>query len=632
MLRSFYDIRRTAITLYFLLFAASSPSIKAHTLFIEHQTLESAVYYVSPIGSDANPGTQAQPWKTIQFAVDSVLPGDVILVEDGVYEGPVIMTRSGEPDAYITLKSINAWGAKIEVFDGYGDQDGIKAAANYLTIDGFELYDPSPQEGHHGNGITVYNNHHVNILNNKIHDFGGSGIQGAHFDHLLIENNIVYNNAKYNPNQTSGISLYQAIAVDDAPGYHAIVRNNRSYGNINLIPTNAGQTYDGNGILIDDFWNSTGDQTNIIFPHRTLIENNLCYNNGGKGIQVYKSNYVDVFNNTAYHNNQDLQNPSTWRGELSLISSTGTIWRNNIGVTYPVTGVMERNSALFISKGGDTKWQNNLTYNGTPGDYAIHIDNSTVTESYLSSNNVLGVDPLFVDATNYDFSVLPESPAINAGTNQVISFIDINYQNRPQDEVDIGAFEYSDDPNLPVELTTFDAFVSGSNLRLLWTTRSELNNAGFAIEWATPDHDFEQIQFVEGHGTTNTAQFYEINLPNIQPGNYFFRLKQVDFDGSYTYSETLEVSTGRHNYSLSQSYPNPFNPQTQIRYSIPITHHVILRVFDLLGRHVQTLVNEQQTAGPHSVTFDGSHLPNGIYLYQLSAGTFTQSKTMMLLK
>lgn len=589
-------------------------------------------FYVSPLGDNSNPGTQAEPWKTIQFAVNEAVAGDVLMVEDGVYQGPVIMTRSGAPDAYITLKAVNQWGAKIEVANGMGAEDGIKTVANYLTIDGFEIYDVAPAEGHHGNGVTVYTNHHVNVLNNKIYNFGGSGIQATYFDHVHIENNIVYNNAKYNPNQTSGISMYQARAVDDAPGYHAIIRNNRSYGNINLVPLGTAGTKDGNGILIDDFRNSAGDNpSNVVFPHRTLIENNLCYDNGGKGLQVFKSDHVDVFNNTVYHNNHDLQSTSTWRGELSLISSTDTVWRNNIGVSNPGDGVLVWNSALFISKGGDTVWENNLTFNGNPGELGIHIDNSTLTEEYLIANNVLGADPSFMNASGEDFTLQNESPAVNAGSDDIISFFDINYLKRNQGVVDIGAFELDGEP-LPVELTSFDALVKDTDVLLSWTTASELNNAGFAVELQALGRDFEQVMFVTGHGTTDAEQVYETTLQAVAPGTYGVRLKQLDFDGTFEYSQTISVTVAADAYHLAQSYPNPFNPQTRIEYTLPVGGHVNLEVFDLLGRSVRTLVREEQPAGTHTVIFEAGDLPNGTYVYRLTAGAFKETRTMVLLK
>lgn len=592
---------------------------------------QASTYYVSPQGNDNNVGSKSSPWKTMQFAVTQTAPGDLVLVEDGTYEGPVIMTKSGEPGAYITLKAVNKWGAKVAVANGEGNADGIKAAANYLTIDGFELYDISPQVGHHGNGVTVYDNHHVNILNNRIHDFGGSGIQAAHFDHVLIENNVVFNNAKYNPNQNSGISLYQARAVDDAPGYHAIIRHNRSYGNINLVLTPANITRDGNGILIDDFRNSTGDVTNVIFPHRTLIENNLCYDNGGKGIQVFKSNYVDIFNNTAYHNNHDEQNPGTWRAELSVAYSTGTVWRNNIGVAKPGAGILAWNRGILIARGGETVWEDNLTFSGTPGDISAQIDNGSVTEEYMIANNILGEDPLFNSAGNEDFSLTVGSPAINAGSDNIESFVDINYLVRPPDAVDIGAFEFDGEP-LPVELISFDAVVSGEDVLLSWTTASELNNAGFAVELRSLERSFEQVLFVNGQGTTDIEQSYEATLSNVAPGSYALRLKQIDFDGTFAFSETITIDVVSGAYHLAQSYPNPFNPQTQIRYTLPVANHVTLNVYDLLGRNVRTLVSEQQVAGSYTVLFDALDLPNGTYVYRLTAGAFSESKSMVLLK
>lgn len=791
--------------------------------------LFAADYYVSTQGNDNNPGTQGQPWRTIQYAVTKTAPGDNIFVEDGTYYGTVIMARSGAPGAYVTLKAVNKWGARIEV-DGFGKADGIKAAANYLTIDGFEIYDATNTFGHEGNGITVYNNHHVNILNNKIHDFGGSGIQTAHFDHVLVENNVVYNNAKYNPNQSSGISMFQARAIDNAPGYHVIVRNNRSYGNINLVLSgNPIGTTDGNGILIDDFQNLY-DNSYGPFPHRTLVENNLSYDNGGKGVQVYQSDYVDVFNNTAYHNNHDQQNTGSWRAELSLIYSKHTVWRNNIGVANLGQGILASNRAILIAESDNTVWENNITYSGTPGDNSINLSNTPVTESDLA-NNLLGVNPQFVNEFGQDFSLSQQSPAINAGSDQIVSFIDINYQSRPQGAVDIGAFEHAssgvpvefsafdatvsnsdiqltwttsfesgntgfdveiqanggpfvqvqfvgsqgdssspqsysttlenydpgtysirlkqisqngsntysqtvqatigathvpveitsydgvvsgvdiqlswttaseenntgfgievrtpetayeqlafiesqgastnpqnytttlqdftpdtyfirlkqvdvyglssfsrvleifvEDPNLPVELTSFEALVSGADILLTWTTASELNNAGFAVELRSQDRAFEQVLFVEGFGTTDTAQYYETTVPTVSPGTYAVRLKQIDFDGTFAYSETVEVTVLAGDYHLAQSYPNPFNPQTNIQYMLAAGHHVTLQVFDLLGREVQTLVDEEQAAGSYSVLFNARDLPNGTYVYRLTAGTFTETKTMVLLK
>ena len=587
------------------------------------------VFYVSPTGNDANPGIKTRPWKTIQHAVNQAVPQDTILVEDGIYEGPIIMSRSGEPNAYITLKSINPWGAKIEVLDGEGAQDGIKAVANYLTIDGFELYDPAPEPGHIGNGITIYEAHHVNILNNRIHNFGAAGIQGAFCDHILIENNTVSDNAKYNPTQSSGISIWKAWPVDDEPGYHLIIRNNRSFRNTTITKNSKGNNTDGTGIIIDALWDSKDDEP---FPHRTLIENNLVYDNGGSGIHVYRSNNIDVFNNTSYHNLHNKGITGTFRGEYYNHLSRDTNWRNNIAFANPGNGVLRHNRAIFAHKAQVVVYENNITYStDTTNTYSLTVLDAEITEAYLIENNLIGSNPQFMDAANQDFSLQISSPAINAGSDDIVSLMDINYATRTQGTIDVGAFEFDEDA-LPVELVSFDALVADQDVKLTWRTASELNNAGFAVELKGSDGSFNQVLFVEGQGTTESEQVYETTLANLSPGAYSIRLKQIDFDGAFEYSPIIDVNIGAANYHLAQSYPNPFNPQTRIQYTLPVRGQATLEVFDLLGRSVQVLVNKQQEAGTHSVVFDASHLPNGTYVYRLTAGSFTETRTMVLLK
>jgi len=449
--------------LLFVLFIGTPVSLSAQS-----------TYYVSLSGDNNNAGTQNSPWRTIQYSVDKTAPGDVVLVENGTYRESVTITRSGNPSAYITLKSVNQWGAKIEIPTS-GKTDGVKIAANYITLDGFEIYDPDLTSQDTGNGVTVYKNHHVHILNNKIYNFGGSGIQLVHFDYALVENNITFGNAKYNPNQSSGISLFQARAVDDLPGYHIIVRNNRSYGNINLVLSgNPIGTTDGNGILIDNFHNKGASDFPVNYPHRTLVENNLAYDNGGKGVQVFESDFVDVFNNTAYHNNTDTQNTGTWRAELSLVYSNNTVWRNNIGVAQLGPGILGSNRAILIAQSENTIWENNLTYNGSPGDISINFSNTSVTQEDMS-NNLLGVDPQFISPGSEDFSLNESSPAVDSGSDQIATFLDINYHSRTPGQVDLGAFERGSSVATDVENTPSpSAFTLTGNYPNPFINRTEI--------------------------------------------------------------------------------------------------------------------------------------------------------------
>ncbi len=185
---------------------------------------------------------------------------------------------------------------------------------------------------------------------------------------------------------------------------------------------------------------------------------------------------------------------------------------------------------------------------------------------------------------------------------------------------------------LPVDLVSFDAINTSGDIRLEWQTASELNNAGFEIEHQFNGAAFASIDFVDGAGTTITTQNYSYILKNPEPGNYSFRLKQIDFDGSFEYSENISLTLLPQSYRLEQNYPNPFNPQTRIAFQLPVARDVSLEIFDMLGRRIAVLLEANLEAGQHTVMFDGSDLPNGTYLYRLKAGPFEEMKTMILMK
>ncbi len=159
--------------------------------------------------------------------------------------------------------------------------------------------------------------------------------------------------------------------------------------------------------------------------------------------------------------------------------------------------------------------------------------------------------------------------------------------------------------------------------------------------------DWERIGFVNGNGTTSQPNSYSFADNSLSTGKYFYRLKQIDFDGSFTYSNEVEVDLSLpQTFSLEQSYPNPFNPSTTIKYTIPnVTlsalsraesrdegSRVILKVYDILGNEVATLVNENKPAGNYEINFNASSLTSGIYFYTIQAGSFTDTKKMTLLK
>jgi len=187
---------------------------------------------------------------------------------------------------------------------------------------------------------------------------------------------------------------------------------------------------------------------------------------------------------------------------------------------------------------------------------------------------------------------------------------------------------------VPVELTSFSATSKAGEVILNWTTATELNNLGFEIERSLNETDWSLIGFKEGSGTTSEPQNYSYTdyLLDIESKVIFYRLKQIDFDGSYKFSDRIEVTVVPVEFSLSQNYPNPFNPSTKISYQIPINSFVSLKIYDAIGNELAVLVDQQKSAGEYEVEFDASKLGSGVYFYTLTAGDFIQSKKMILIK
>lgn len=173
----------------------------------------------------------------------------------------------------------------------------------------------------------------------------------------------------------------------------------------------------------------------------------------------------------------------------------------------------------------------------------------------------------------------------------------------------------------PVELSSFSASIIDGGVNLTWTTATEKNNRGFEIERKTAGTDYSMIAFVNGSGTVTTPKHYSYTDNSDIRGIYTYRLKQVDFDGKFTYSNEITVDVPiASDFVLQQNYPNPFNPSTMIKYSVPNASNVKLILYDALGRQVKVLTNEFKEAGNYSYTLNADGLSSGVYIIRLSAG------------
>ena len=184
-----------------------------------------------------------------------------------------------------------------------------------------------------------------------------------------------------------------------------------------------------------------------------------------------------------------------------------------------------------------------------------------------------------------------------------------------------------DNSALPVELTSFTANTVNNVVTLNWVTATELNNYGFDVE-----RNGEVVGFVAGHGNSNSVKSYEFVDKPTSTGTYSYRLKQIDNDGSYEYSDAVETMIVVDGYTLSQNYPNPFNPSTTIKYDIKSAGDVTLKIYDVIGNEIAILVNEHQESGIYYMDFAASSLTSGVYIYRLSVGDISLVKKMTLLK
>mgnify|MGYP003827532425 CR=1 FL=1 len=263
---------------------------------------------------------------------------------------------------------------------------------------------------------------------------------------------------------------------------------------------------------------------------------------------------------------------------------------------------------------------------------ANFVQNSLAVEfkaepDWLAATNMSG---MLYNGNSAAVKLTMNSAGLPLGTYSMDMVVRSNDPQKPVDTVKIVMVSTNE---VPVELISFTAEAVDGATSLRWITATETNNYGFDIERKGDSGIWEKVGFVKGNGTKATESSYDFNDPATLSGRYTYRLKQIDLDGSVSYSGEVEVDLSLPTeFALEQNFPNPFNPVTVIRYALPAAGNVTITVFSSLGEVVKTLVNGSQEAGYHEVSFNASDLPSGLYLYELKAGSFSSVKKMLLLK
>ncbi|MBE0552007.1 MAG: S8 family peptidase [Ignavibacterium sp.] len=186
---------------------------------------------------------------------------------------------------------------------------------------------------------------------------------------------------------------------------------------------------------------------------------------------------------------------------------------------------------------------------------------------------------------------------------------------------------------IPVELTLFSGNYENGVVNLKWITATETNNFGFEVERRNDYSPYESIGFVNGNGTSTNRVTYNFVDENLSANRYYYRLKQIDLDGSSDYSNEIEVEIeGLTDFQLYQNYPNPFNPSTKIKYFIPQNSFVKITLHDILGSEIRTLVSENVQPGNYEIVLDGSNLSSGMYFVRLSSENIQRTLKISLIK
>ncbi len=484
-------------------------------------------------------------------------------------------------------------------------------------------------------------------------------------------------------------SNFGSIALNDV----AMIDANTGYivGNSGAIQktTNGGSTWIGqstpgtatmHSVSFSDANNGTAVGASGTIYRTTNGGTNWSSQTSGVSILLLGVSFTDVNNGTAVGQSGTIirtTNGSTWSSQTSGVST----WLSDVHFTDANTGtaVGEGGKILRTTNGSSWSSQTSGTTNWLQGVYFVDAntgyavgESGTVLKTTNGGTNwssqTSGVSVwlqavYFIDANGgvavgeNGTIITTENGGSNwttntSGTSNWLYGVSFSDEDTGTAVGLSGTIRRTTNAALPVELTSFTALINENNsVELNWETATEINNYGFEIEKSYPGpvslnegdsyegspslKEWEKIGFVKGNGNSNSPKSYNFTDKELPEGKVLYRLKQIDYDGTFEYSNVLEVSSTQSipgEFVLNQNYPNPFNPTTAISYQLSVESRTKLEIFDPLGRLVSTLVDEKQSAGSYSYNFNAGNSPSGIYIYRLTSENFSETKKMLFIK
>lgn len=569
----------------------------------------SNTYCVSPTGSDSDTGEMSHPWKTISFGITQISPGDSLLIHGGTYSEDEIWVNynfkiTGEPGRYLTIAAFpgekpTITGSRMLVTTRYVKIEGLHFEGMIIAVGLITDVGPSDHIILYGNQFTgqesppIYFMCDHGIVENNLFDLGASstshGLYVMHGDSSVVRGNTLKGMYRY------GIHIYDENKYQYAGVFAPKITNLIVEKNIVIGSQTAA------GIIV-----SPGESPNLqIEINNTVIRNNVIYKNKLAGVAIL---YHGKIRNLAIYNNTICENGGGVYEDA--VDADSVFIQNNIfyknGSTNLNIGDM---SNLLVSH--NLYWRPNAT-----GDN-------------IADSNPVFQDPLFEDASQGNFRLQANSPAIDAGMDIGLPYVG--------SAPDLGAFEY--DTALPVDLISFQALASDTAVRLLWATASESHNHGFEVERSlNRNSEYKKIGFVRGHGTTTSSFFYEFLDHQLADGRYYYRLRQLNLDGSFRIHGPLEVHVKKKlKFTLLQNTPNPFTRWTDFSFDLPQDSFVEVNVYNIKGQRVRQIftgfwVSGRKTLRWYGLDGKGNKVPTGLYFYEVRTPQSRSIRKMILMQ
>ena len=593
-------------------------------LFLISQILYGSTFFVSKSGNDVNPGTEKEPWLTVQFAVDNVIAGDTVLVKEGIYNELITFNNSGsEINGYIVLINYPGTNPIIDGTNLSGSSSwpvGLVRIINknYIKIIGFELRNLiTSNSSQFPAGIWIRGtSHHIEIKDNTVHHIEqNANNAGAH-------GIAVYG--------TNGSSSVNNIIIDDNEVRDCILGWSESLvlnGNVENFTVSNNIVHDNNNIAYD-FIGYEGECPNPQFDQARngVVLGNIAYNIDSRGNPAYGNDasadgfYVDggrdiiIERNEAYDCNIGIELASEHKGK----STNGVILRNNYVHHNTVVGIAIGGYDQNRGTTADCKIVNNTLYkNNTENfDWGAEILLQYYCENNLFNNNIV--------FSNSNLPIIDHSTS--TGSNNIFNY-NLYYTNS-------NAIWYWGTHNY----NAFNDFQnsSGQDSNSFFEDPLFINPIN-----RNPGLKSNSVAIDKGYSLSQDIIGLKDYFGNDRLKNGIVDIGAVEIDLKTTSVDN--VKNLPYKFELLQNFPNPFNPSTTISFVIPqidassyqgsqLNNLITLKLYDTLGRTVAILLNKNLSGGIYNVDFDASSLSSGVYFYQLTVGKKSEIKKMVLSK